>query len=89
VCHTITGNTIQETAQTWDINGSGASIYFNTKNATVTRLPGYGGGSTSDAAFAAFVQGNNTFNLVGTAAVLSTRFNGSTYGGGAACAGVP
>ncbi|MDX6577346.1 MAG: hypothetical protein QOE96_3299, partial [Blastocatellia bacterium] len=80
-------NTIQDTAsKTWDINGSGASIYFNTKNGTVTRQPGYGGTSTNDAAFAAFTTAQNSFTLVGGAiATLSTRFNGSTYAGGAAC----
>ena len=80
-------NTIQDTAaKTWDPNGSGVAIYFNTKNATLTRQPGYGGTSTNDSAFAAFTTSRNTFTLVGGAGTtLSTRFNGSTYGGGAAC----
>jgi hypothetical protein len=80
-------NSISDTAsKTWDINSSGASIYFNTKNATVTRQPGYAGTSTDNAAFAAYTTSRNTFSLVGGAvATLATRFNGSTYGGGAAC----
>jgi hypothetical protein len=80
-------NIIQDTAsKTWDINGIASSIYFNTKNATVTRQPGYAGASTDNAAFAAYTTSRNTFNLTGGAApTSSTRFNGSTYGGGAAC----
>ena len=81
---TITGNTITDTASnSWDINGSGAAIYFNTKNATVTNLPGYAGGATNDANFQNTVNGNNTITLVfpGAAKTLVTRFNGSTFGG--------
>ncbi len=82
--YTITGNTITDTAaKAWDINGSGAANYFNTKNGTVTNLPGYAGGATNDTNFANFVNANNTITLVfpGAAKTLATRFNGSTYGG--------
>jgi hypothetical protein len=78
-------NTINSTSS-WDINGSGAAIFFNTKNATVTRQPGYVGGSTDDLAFATYTTGRNTFTTVGASApTFAQHFNGSTYGGGAAC----
>ncbi|MBD0369759.1 MAG: DUF11 domain-containing protein [Pyrinomonadaceae bacterium] len=78
-------NTIQDTAsKTWDINGSAAAIYLNTKNSTTTRLPGMGGSGA--AAAQTFITGNNTFNLVGGASpVLASVFNGSQITGGAAC----
>ena len=86
-CLNVTGNTISDTSasQTWDPNGTGASIYYNTKNTTTTRAPGYAGSATSDSAFAAYVQSLNTFSLAGASPVLATRFNGSVYSGGAAC----
>lgn len=88
-CLNIGGAGVQNiinSTSSWDINGSGSAIFFNTKNATVTRQPGYAGGSIDDVAFAAFTTGRNTFTSVGASpATFAQHFNGSTYGGGAAC----
>jgi hypothetical protein len=78
-------NVISDTAsKTWDINGSTAAIFLNTKNGTTTRLPGMAGSGA--AAAQTFITGNNTFTLVGGAnPVLAQTFNGSQIVGGAAC----
>ncbi|MDJ0929602.1 hypothetical protein [Breoghania sp.] len=53
VCADVTGNTLTS-------GSSGNSVYFDTYPSTSVILPGYAGGSTSEANVRIFVDGNNT-----------------------------
>ena len=53
ICADVTGNTLAS-------GSSGNSIYFDTYPSTSLILPGYAGGSTSEANIRTFLDGNNT-----------------------------
>ncbi len=65
VCADVTGNTLTS-------GSSGNSVYFDTYPFTTVILPGYAGGSTSEANVRTFVDGNNTATVNSSDIFLDT-----------------